>query len=558
MFINSYPCRRQAAGIFLLIALVLGRLPAASGAPFPPLYTDRSIFDRAICESRAEALSQPVTGITVPHHLLAVDLLADAFQRVRDHSFRLIIILGPDHFSRSRTPFAVCDRDLMTCCGLVPAARPQAGSLLKRPRFSSSNLFSHEHAVQAITPFCARFFPGVPVLAVAIRNDAGKADWDALYDDLAPFAGSGTLVIQSTDFSHFLPPSEARRCDQETLRILGNQDAQLVGDLSQPRHVDSRGALYLQMRLQREAYGAAPLVLADRNSQEYSHSPVAKTTSYLEVMYSPAMLEIPHAATWVFAGDTFFGRYMARRLANPARGPGILAAARAVVGSASLILNLEGVLDSVPPQVVASRTAQTPFLLSMNPDESMAYLRGLGVRAVIVENNHRHDCGTAQFRNMCRGLENAGITVVDGGTVHDFGPFSLMALTDLDNSGPQRTALLTASKVASLPPLPVGKPAFAFVHWGSERRQTIGKRERAVASWLKMRGIELVIGCHPHVAGELEMTRDFACVSSLGNFLFDQSLPPAGGSILELRFFPQGTYFARLCPIGNLYAGRGR
>ena len=245
------PRRRSTGRVLLTIALVLGFLPVVFSAPFPPLFVDRSPFDQAICINRSEALSQPVTGLTVPHHLLAIDLLADAFQRVRNLSYQRIIILGPDHYSRSVTPFAVCNRDLMTCYGLVPVARSQVERLLKSPLISSSNLFSHEHAVQAVAPFFARFFPNVPVLAIAIRNDSQKTDWDALYAELAPLAGTGTLIVQSTDFSHFLSATEARKFDQESLRVLASLDARLALELNQPRHVDSRGALYLQMRLQK-------------------------------------------------------------------------------------------------------------------------------------------------------------------------------------------------------------------------------------------------------------------------------------------------------------------
>ncbi|MBF0500272.1 MAG: AmmeMemoRadiSam system protein B [Candidatus Riflebacteria bacterium] len=284
--------RHVSTGIFFVIAFS-GWLISVLGAPFPPLYPDRAPFDQAIRESNGEALSQPVTGITVPHHLLAIDLIADVFQRIRNLSCRRIIILGPDHFSRSVTPFAVCDRDLMTCCGLVRIASSDVGELLKLPLVSSSSLFFHEHAVQAVVPFCARFFPDIPVLAIAIRNNSRRSDWDALYNLLAPLAGTGTLVIQSTDFSHFLAASEARKCDQETLSVLGSQNATRAGELSQPRNIDSRGALYLQMRLQREVSRAVPMVLANRNSQEYSPLPVARTTSYIVALYFPISLSSP-------------------------------------------------------------------------------------------------------------------------------------------------------------------------------------------------------------------------------------------------------------------------
>jgi poly-gamma-glutamate synthesis protein (capsule biosynthesis protein) len=40
---------------------------------------------------------------------------------------------------------------------------------------------------------------------------------------------------------------------------------------------------------------------------------------------------------------------------------------------------------------------------------------------------------------------------------------------------------------------------------------------------------------------------------SLGNFLFDQGADKASGALVELTVFDQGTVFARLMPLPNLF-----
>ncbi len=100
------------------------------------------------------------------------------------------------------------------------------------------------------------------------------------------------------------------------------------------------------------------------------------------------------------------------------------------------------------------------------------------------------------------------------------------------------------------------KPVFAFLHWGKEYSSDPTEREENVSSWLRKSGVELVIGCHTHTPGGFIAGKDFSQAFSLGNFLFDQPHPPSGGNLLEVRFFPQGTYFVRLLPIGNLYGDK--
>ena len=97
------------------------------------------------------------------------------------------------------------------------------------------------------------------------------------------------------------------------------------------------------------------------------------------------------------------------------------------------------------------------------------------------------------------------------------------------------------------------KPCFAFLHWGEEFTGTPGPREQALAARLAGRGVELIIGSHPHRAGALTGDRRQCLAFSLGNFIFDQRRPGVSGALLEVIFYPQGTYFLRLHPLGNLY-----
>ncbi len=78
-------------------------------------------------------LPQKISGLTVPHHLLAADLLAAAFARVQGQDYRRIIILSPDHFSRSRSPFAVTRRDFETALGRLTTDRQAVDRLLNQP-----------------------------------------------------------------------------------------------------------------------------------------------------------------------------------------------------------------------------------------------------------------------------------------------------------------------------------------------------------------------------------------------------------------------------------------
>jgi len=541
--------RRLAPFCLLLGYLLCGCGPnaAAPAGAFPPFYPEAQPFRSAIGLTQSTPLPQRLTGLTVPHHLLAADLIAGAFALASGHKYRRIIILSPDHFGRSQTPFAVAIRNFQTVMGQVAVDAAAVDHLRENPLVSGSNLFSHEHGVRALLPFVAHYFPGARVVAVALHRDSQPSQWDSLAQTLAPLLTSDTLVLQSTDFSHYLPWPQARRYDQETLRVLSTGDPLGIIGLKQPQHLDSRGAQYLQLRLQNRVYQARPTVTASRNSQEYTTQRLDSTTSYLVQVYSRENLPIHGVRRFFFAGDTFFGRYLAAKLARPAWRQGLVQRVRQLTGGAPLIVNLEGVVMADCP------ADPGPLKLCMAAGPALTILRDLNVMAVSLANNHTHDFGESAYRAMQRLLSAAGIAVLENGAVKDLGPFRLAAATDLDNRGKPLRALLADADLRRLAAMPPDKPRFAFLHWGQEFTATPGPREQALASRLAAGGVELVIGSHPHRAGALTSDRQHCLVYSLGNFIFDQRRPEVSGALLEVVFFPQGTYFLRLHPLGNLY-----
>jgi AmmeMemoRadiSam system protein B len=542
---------RRLATFTLLLSLLgcasAQGIASAAGA-FPPFYPEARPFLSAIGQTKGAPLAQRITGLTVPHHLLAADLMAEAFVLASRQDYRRIIILSPDHFGRSPTPFAVAIRNFQTVMGEVQIDAEAVDHLRGNPLVSPSNLFSHEHGVRALLPFLAHYFPRARVVALAIHRSSQPSQWEGLARTLAPLLTPDTLLLQSTDFSHYLPWPQARQHDQETLRVLSVADPEGVISLTQPQHLDSRGAQYLQLRLQQQVYQARGAVMASRNSQEYTAQPLNSTTSYLVQAYSPDHLAIHEAQRFFFAGDTFFGRYLADKLARRPWREELVRRVIRLTGGAPLIVNLEGVIMAeCPPN-------PGPLKLCMAARPALTILKDLNVVAVSLANNHRRDFGDPACRTMQRLLQDAGITVLENRTVTDLGLFRLAARTDLDNRQEPFQAVLTDGDLQRFEATPPDKPCFAFLHWGEEFRRGPGPREQGIASRLAAKGVELIIGSHPHRAGGLSGDRRQCLAFSLGNFIFDQRRPEVSGALLEVIFYPQGTYFLRLHPLGNLYA----
>jgi poly-gamma-glutamate synthesis protein (capsule biosynthesis protein) len=550
-------------GIFFLTLLLssFGSWPPVSPqeGPFPSLYQSSDVFSTSIEAARcAQVAHRKVSGLTVPHHLLAADLIARAFCVAERNRYDKIVILFPDHFKKTRHPFATTKRSFATVYGMVPTNEGDASHLLADAQLvEQSDLFARDHGIGAVLPYVRHFFPNVPIVPIAVSIKSTRDNWERLVADIDPLITANTLILQSTDFSHYLTHHEAIEHDQQVLNILSANDLNAVAKLIQPAHLDSRGSQYIQMRLQAKHFHGRPIPILNSNSQLYSAEQLQKTTSYIVQIYSAegdaGRIDPPDpsaAKLYCFAGDTFFGRFVRKLLANAEAAERLRKELVTRLAGCPLIVNLEGVMvDEVPPKL-------EPLTLAMPRDLTLDWLKSLHVVAVSVANNHANDLGSEALAKMEATLEANGIKVLRHGDIDDFGSFRVVALTDLDNKKKPfqnrigEDDLQRIGRSDALPPL------IAFLHWGKEYEDAPDARQTALADSLRRDGVSLIVGAHSHRAlpnFDALAGGQTGVAYGLGNFIFDQFEPPSSDALLEVRFFPQGTFFARLVPMPDFY-----
>ncbi len=410
--------------------------------------------------------------------------------------------------------------------------------------------------MHSLLPFMKHYLPGAELVPVAISLRAKRADWDRLVELLLPLTGERTLIVQSTDFSHYLPHEVARRFDQQTLNLLAAADIEALSRLSQPDHLDSLGAMYVQMRLQQRAFGASPRVVASENQQQYVTRRLDETTSYMVILFAPDGAKLAPAAQRLYlAGDTFFGRGMTEALSDADRAERVERAILDVTGGAPMIVNLEGVILPNVPEALEHMT------LGMPRDLAIDRLKRLDVRAVSLANNHANDLGASGLAETTSALREAAIAWFGQGESFETAHLAIVGLTDLDSTASPQTALLTPDLLDRLILRDAGKSVVAFLHWGHEYRSGPSAREKELVEEMRRRGVSLIVGAHPHVAdGALTALAggEALLAYSLGNFIFDQTAGTSSGTLLELTLFEQGVHFARLVEIPNLFDLAGR
>jgi AmmeMemoRadiSam system protein B len=542
-----------------------GALAAQDASRFQPQVHDSSLFQKALEKERPAKVYPTVTGVTVPHHLLAPDLIARGLWAASGNKYDRIILMSPDHFRKTKKIIATTANSFETPLGLVDVHTASVQQLLTSEEFvEESDLFIHEHGILAVLPFIAFIFPNVPIIPLVLNTGSQIDSWNIIADLVRTVTTPNTLIVQSTDYSHFLLPGTARQRDQETLNLIATGVPASVATLHQSNHIDSKAAQYVQLKLQSEFFHSHQVVVANRNSTEYAPY-VGPSTSYIVSVFAqdssiPSRFKYDDHDLTYFGGDVFVGRFFNEPLRSQKTIDELVAVVRHAAGDGRrLVVNLEGAVSSLP------FVTDLPERHIMDAALALPILKRMNVCAASLANNHSYDLGPTGIRNLLPLLSSAGVRAEQNMECLDLGAFRMISLNfvgDGDHRGypvvkktGDPSAPIDGAERARILRIEGAPPVVAFVHWGREYTSEASDLERAIAEDLARCGATLVVGAHSHQPSNLELTAEGQALMlySLGNLLFDQKSPKGDGVLLELRTFAQGTIAVRKAPIPNMY-----
>ena len=203
------------------------RPPAVAGLFYPAeparLRADVEAMLQA-ARSAVGAGDTPPAALIVPHAGYVYSGPTAALAWVQAEALRgtvrRVVVLGPTHRVGVRALALPGCRAMDTPLGPVDVEVPpqvealaDAGLVVTRP-----DVHAAEHSLEVQLPFLAVVLPGASAVPLAV----GWVSPERAAEAIRPFLGrEDTLVVISSDLSHYLPQVEARRVDDATIeRIL--------------------------------------------------------------------------------------------------------------------------------------------------------------------------------------------------------------------------------------------------------------------------------------------------------------------------------------------------
>lgn len=269
--------------------------PAAVAGTFYPgdPRTLAATVDKLLAEARrdTDADAHPSPGnsapvaVIVPHagYVYSGPVAASAYARLArwKDAITRVVVIGPAHRAYV-IGLALSSADVFaTPLGEIPVDRVAHEVLLHRPGVSvDDHAHAAEHSLEVHLPFLQRVLGErwslVPIVA-------GAADTTAVADALgAVWGADGTLVVVSSDLSHYHDTHTARRLDLATAAAIVSGDWEQLDGERACGAVPVRGALELARR-----HGETITLLDLRNSGDTA-GPMSRVVGYGSFLVSTA------------------------------------------------------------------------------------------------------------------------------------------------------------------------------------------------------------------------------------------------------------------------------
>lgn len=169
-----------------------------------------------------------VRGVVTPHagYVYSGPIAATAYACLRQvPTPRRIVILGPSHFEPLRGLAVTGATAWRTPLGEVAIDATGRDALAAGGAAVDDQPHRSEHSIEVQMPFLQRCFPGVPVLPVAVGT--GSPEEGAL--TVAGVLDEGTVLVVSTDLSHYQDAAAARQLDARTAAAVESLDTESLG-----------------------------------------------------------------------------------------------------------------------------------------------------------------------------------------------------------------------------------------------------------------------------------------------------------------------------------------
>ncbi len=200
------------------------RPPAVAGSFYPadPVQLNQQIDQFLSSVALKQQETQPIKAIIAPHagYIYSGPVAAEAYARVRQQADKIqrVILLGPAHRVALRGIAAPSVDFFRTPLGDIAIDKKALASIEPLPQVVVSDLaHQQEHSLEVHLPFLQKILKPFTLVPLVVGHVAPAQVAEVLQQ---LWGGEETLIVVSSDLSHFYPYDNAIRLDTETSKAI--------------------------------------------------------------------------------------------------------------------------------------------------------------------------------------------------------------------------------------------------------------------------------------------------------------------------------------------------
>jgi AmmeMemoRadiSam system protein B/AmmeMemoRadiSam system protein A len=214
------------------------RQPAVAGQFYP---SDKEELTKMISQFLGQVelpkIEEPVRALVVPHagYVFSGQVAAYGFKAVQEQDIKTVILIGPSHHQYIQG--AVIDKHdvWQTPLGQIDLDTSLRDILVKENTLFKIDSSPHqpEHCLEVMVPFLQKMFGQVQILPVLV-SQLSDDNLEKISQTLTKHIDNKTLLVASSDMSHYPPSEKANYADQKVIEaILTGQAANLRETITQ-------------------------------------------------------------------------------------------------------------------------------------------------------------------------------------------------------------------------------------------------------------------------------------------------------------------------------------
>ena len=185
--------------------------------------------------AKPEKAFDKIFGIVVPHagYIYSGKTAAYVYNLLKNKKYKSVIVISPSH-AEYFPGISIYDGDAFeTPLGLVEIDQEMRDKLVENSRLIFKGIQGHrkEHALEVQIPFLQSVLKDFKIVPI-VMGDQSKMYVDELAEKISKVVDDETLVVASSDMSHFYSSEEADRLDSVVEKRINDFDFEnLIKDI---------------------------------------------------------------------------------------------------------------------------------------------------------------------------------------------------------------------------------------------------------------------------------------------------------------------------------------